>query len=361
EYSSKFSTDKTLDGLAIKEGKIKMGTGFEQFISPPMPKPVCLAINRILNIGSIVAVPIYSESEVIGVIDFVLEKPDGQITKQEIEMMKAIADQTGIVATNLRLFDQIQKANSELEEVNKHLRQLDEAKSEFISIASHQLRTPMTGIMGYLSMLTSGDFGKINPRIDSILHNLLNASKRMIRLINLFLNVSRIESGKFNLDLAKIDLAKLIDSEVHEVINIAKEKGLKLSFRKPDKQLPPVTADESKLADVILNIIDNAIKYTPQGSITVTVDKHLDNEVIVKVKDTGMGINPEEAHKLFGKFSRGEGMSRVNPDGSGLGLFIAKRIVEAHDGNIWAESLGKGKGSIFQFVLPIAGPKNKKF
>ena len=361
EFSSRFSDDKTLDGLAIKEGKIKIGSGFEQFISPPIPKAICLGINKLLKIGAIVAVPIFSENEVTGVIDFVLEKPDGEITKQEIEMMKALADQTGIVARNLKLFEEIQSANAELEEVNKHLRQLDEAKSEFISIASHQLRTPMTGIMGYLSMLTSGDFGKINPRIDSILHSLLNASKRMIRLINLFLNVSRIESGRFSLDLAKIDLIKLIETEVHEVINIAKEKGLKLTFAKPDKQVPPVMADESKVADVILNLVDNAIKYTPSGSVKVTIDRYLENQVIVKVKDTGLGINPEEAHKLFGKFARGEGMSRVNPDGSGLGLFIAKRVVEAHDGSIWADSEGKGKGSTFQFTLPIKGPKNKKF
>ena len=219
----------------------------------------------------------------------------------------------------------------------------------------------MTGIMGYLSMLTSGDFGKINPRILSILHNLLTASKRMIRLINLFLNVSRIEAGHFTLDLAKIDIVKLIEAEVNEVINIAKEKGLKLRFKKPDKQLPPVTADESKIADVILNLVDNSIKYSQEGSVTVTVDRYEDDKVIVRVKDTGMGIDPEETHKLFGKFSRGEGIARVNPDGSGLGLFIAKRVVEAHDGNVWAESKGKGKGATFQFILPINGPRNRKF
>ncbi|MFH1598055.1 MAG: ATP-binding protein [Patescibacteria group bacterium] len=361
EYYSKFSTDKTIDAMAAKTGRIKIGSGFEQFISPPLPKPVCYAVNKMLKVKSIVAVPIFSENEVIGIIDFVLAKEEGEISQQEIEMMKAIADQTGIVASNLRLFEQIQKANNELEKVNKHLLQLDKAKSEFISIASHQLRTPMTGIMGYLSMLTSGDFGKIDPKISGILADLLKASKRMIRLINLFLNVSRIEAGRFTLDLAKIDMVNLIDTEIKEVINIAKEKGLKLIFKKPVKQIPPVMADESKVADIILNLVDNAIKYTPKGNITVTIDRYYDDKVIVRVKDTGMGIDTDEAHKLFGKFARGEGMARVNPDGSGLGLFIAKRVVEAHDGNIWAESEGQDKGSTFQFILPIDGPKNKKF
>ena len=117
EFSSQFSKDNTLDGLAIRENKIKMGCGFEQFISPPIPKAVCLGMNKILKVGSIVAVPIFSENEAIGVIDFVLEKPDGEITKQEIEMMKAIADQTGIVATNLKLFGEIQKPTQNWKEL----------------------------------------------------------------------------------------------------------------------------------------------------------------------------------------------------------------------------------------------------
>jgi signal transduction histidine kinase len=353
EYKGDLKTDKTLGIKAILEGKIQFGDHLDEFLSPPVPKLALRAIEKVIKVKSVVGVPIYSEDQIIGVIEVVLPKPKSEITKREIEMMKSLADQTGIVARNLRLFERIRKTNEELAEANERLKQLDQAKTEFVSIASHQLRTPMTGIMGYLSMLTAGDFGKLPPKHFKILTDLLGESQRMIRLINIFLNVSKIEAGKFELNKDNtVQLEDLIESEVKEVEKIANAKNIKLEFKKPKEKMPQIHADPDKLKDVMLNLIDNAVKYTSEGSITISVEKMV-NEIKISVKDTGVGIKSEEAKQLFAKFSRGSGIARINPDGSGLGLFIAKKIIEGHEGQIWVESKGEGKGSTFSFTLPI--------
>ncbi|MDZ7798291.1 MAG: ATP-binding protein [Patescibacteria group bacterium] len=351
-YSTPINKDKTLDGMAIKEAQIKFGSGFQEFISPPVPKAACLGMNKLLGVKTIVAVPIFSEDDVIGVIDFVTKKKREDISKKELEAMRSLADQTGIVSRNLRLFEQIQKTNKELEEANERLKQLDEAKTEFVSIASHQLRTPMTSIKGYLSMLTAGDFGKLKPEHNKLLKQLLDESERMIRLINQFLNVSKIEAGKFELSKNKIKLEEMVAKLVDELKKPAEEKGLKLIYKKPKKKMPQVMADSDKISEIILNLIDNAIKYTEKGKIVVNLEKEKDN-IKFSVKDTGVGIAPKEAKNLFGKFSRGPGIAKIQPDGSGLGLFISKNVVEGHHGKIWVESEGKGKGSQFCFLLPI--------
>ena len=233
--------------------------------------------------------------------------------------------------------------------------EVDRMKSEFISLASHQLRTPMTGIMGYLSMMTSGDFGKIAPEHKKILDELLTESQRMIRLINQFLNVSKIEAGKFTYTKNDVQIEDLVVREIKELNKAATDKKLKIIPKLPKEKLPMIIADADKLQDVILNLIDNAIKYTAEGTITVGVERQGD-QIHFFVKDTGIGIRPEDAHELFNKFVRGSGIAQIHPDGSGLGLFIAKSIIDSHGGRIWADSDGTGKGSTFQFTLPISAP-----
>ncbi|MBU2235616.1 HAMP domain-containing histidine kinase, partial [Patescibacteria group bacterium] len=225
-------------------------------------------------------------------------------------------------------------------------------KSEFMSIASHQLRTPLSGIMGYLSMLQEGDFGQMTGDQTKVIEDVLEGSRRLIRMVNLFLNVTRIEAGRFKLNKSKVDIVKVIQSEVKELRPTTSKKKLKLKFVKPKEKIPLLNVDEDKIKDVVLNLVDNAIKYTEKGGITVTVQKK-ESKVLIMVKDTGVGISPPEAEKLFSKFVRGSGVSRLSPDGSGLGLFIARKIVDTHGGNIWAESEGEGKGSTFNVELPI--------
>ncbi len=361
-YYGDYRNDKTRSIKAIKLGKVQIGTDFADFISPPIPAEVAKKIQEHLGIKTIIAVPIYSEEGIVGVIDFLLERDPGELKETDLSMMKALCNQTGIVYRNIELYRQLEDSNRDLAEANKHLQQLDQAKSEFVSIASHQLRTPMTGIMGYLSMILQGDFGKVPDEQNKVLQGLLEESQRMIRLINLFLNVSKIESGKLELNKRQVQFEELVEKEAHVVGKAAEDKDLKLVYDKPDKPLPPVMADADKLGDVIMNLTDNAIKYTDEGSITLKTE--VDGGMMhFSVHDTGRGIPPEEAKKLFTKFVRGYGIAQVNPDGSGLGLYVARRLTEAHGGKIWVESAGEGKGSTFHVQIPLAkegGVESKK-
>jgi len=338
----------------IRTGEMRMTESFPDVIHPPLPKPLAAAIQKVLGMKSMVLIPIVAEGRAIGVIEIGLKKPLKDISKQEIATMQSMADELGIVSRNLKLFDQLRKANADLEIANQHLKQLDQAKSEFVSIASHQLRTPMTGIMGYLSMMVGGDFGRIDPKHLTILRTLLDESQRMIRLINLFLNVSKIEAGKFSITKKEVQILDVIEREVQELTKIASDKGLKLVFERPKQPFAAMFLDPDKLQDVLLNLIDNAIKYTAKGSIRITAEQDATG-VTVHIKDTGIGISKQNIRELFNKFVRAQGIAQIHPDGSGLGLFIAKSVVEGHGGKIWVESEGEGRGSTFSFWLPFGG------
>lgn len=351
KYSMNFKTSNTLSALAIKTGEIKIGDQMTRFISPPVPKVITSAIQKLIRAKSIAAVPIYSEDKIIGVIDYVLAKPKGEIDSNEIQMMKALADQVGIVTRNLIYYEKLQDVNRKLEKANVELKKLDQAKSEFISIASHQLRTPLTVIKGYISMILEGFYGNTARPLKNTLKKVFESTERLIRLVNELLNVSRIESGKMVFNLQPMSLGKLVSSVVLELQQAAKDKGLKLIFQK-SANLPPINGDEEKLRQVVMNLIDNSIKYTPHGKIWVNIERK-DDVLEFSVKDTGMGIDKRDLPRLFQKFSRGTGMSLVHTEGTGIGLFIGKKIIEAHGGKIWAESKGRDQGSRFAFTVKI--------
>ena len=201
-------------------------------------------------------------------------------------------------------------------------------------------------------MMIDDDFGKMPPNIIKVIKDLFESASRLARLINVFLNVSRIESGRLKLEKKSIQINDLIDSVVVELINQAKQKGLKLEYKKPKGNIPQIFADSDKLREVILNLVDNAIKYTPKGKVEIFLEFDKENMTFI-TKDTGIGIDPKEAKSLFRKFVRGSGVAQIHTGGSGLGLFIAQKIIKEHNGKVWAESEGKGKGSIFKFVVPL--------
>ncbi|MFC1687448.1 ATP-binding protein [Patescibacteria group bacterium] len=357
EYWGRYDKDDTLTIRAIRSGAEEVGDRLCEFVSPPVPKEICETIQREIGIKGVIAVPIRSENEYVGAIVYVLDKKTKNLKRVDFQMMRALANQTGIMYKNIELYRQLQETNKKIEEANKHLQQLDQAKSEFVSIASHQLRTPMTGIKGYLSMMVGGDFGKIKKEQKEILQNLLNESNRMIRLIGVFLNVSKIESGKLQLKKSTGRIENIIEKAIEVLSRQAESKKLKLKFEKPKKMLPEVMMDKDKIGDVVMNLIDNAIKYTDKGKITISAK--LEGDMLhTWVVDSGIGIEPHEAKELFNKFVRGYGIAQINPDGSGLGLYVARRLTEAHGGKIWVESDGKGKGSRFQFTLPLNPSKD---
>ena len=351
-YFVSLESNDNLAVQAIKEARIISGDSFYDFLKPALNEAMCRALQKGLGIKTVVAVPVYSEEKIIGVMDYALAKSASEITPVEQEMMKSLANQVGIVYRNITLYQQIQKANADLSSANERLKQLDSAKSEFLSIASHQLRTPLTGIKGYLSMILEGDYGQVSSKILPVVQDVFQASDRLTRLVNIFLNVSRIESGHFEITRKPMDLVILVEEVMKDLKLAAEHKSLVLIFHKPSKLIPALSVDSDKIKDVVLNLVDNAIKYTPKGKIEVKLEQ-IGQAVKVSVKDTGIGMKPGQAQELFKKFVRGEGVAQINTDGSGLGLFIAKKIVEAHGGKVWAESAGEGMGSTFIFTLPI--------
>jgi len=240
----------------------------------------------------------------------------------------------------------------ELEVANERLKQLDQAKSDFISIASHQLRTPLTVIKGYISMIMDGNFGAITTTISDSLNKVYISNQRLINLVEDLLNISRIESGRLQVVMENKQLEDLVASVCDELEHSAEKKGLKFEFIKPATKFPAVRMDEEKMRQVVMNLIDNSIKYTPKGSVTVSLKLQADN-ILFCVSDSGLGVRAEDMPNLFKKFSRGTGMSLIHTEGTGLGLYVVKQIVKIHGGRTWIESAGEFKGSKFYFEMPF--------
>jgi signal transduction histidine kinase len=240
-----------------------------------------------------------------------------------------------------------------LANANARLRELDKQKTEFVSIASHQLRSPIAAIKGYTSMIVEGSFGQVPKNLDEPLERILESGQRISIMVDDFLNVTRIEQGRMTYNMAPQNAYTLITSVVNELKVVAEKKGLELSVISEDVCKCFVKADEGKLKQIFSNLIDNAIKYTPQGWIHIIVSKlEQENKVLIKIQDTGIGIAPDEVQNLFQKFNRASNANEVNVLGTGLGLYIAREILKAHDGWINVESGGIGKGSTFVVELP---------
>jgi len=251
-----------------------------------------------------------------------------------------------------RLATQLAATNIRLEGAYKRLKKLDKAKSEFISIASHQLRTPLTAIKGYISMMLEGDYGKLSKGAVRAMENVYQSNERLIKLVNSLLNLSRIEAGRLKVEKMKTSIIALIEDLMEEFKPQAEKKNLYLKFEKPDIKVPSVNIDREKIRQALANLLDNAIKYTQKGGIKIGI-KVENSYLRISISDTGEGMAKEELSKIFQSFSRAGAGRRLWTEGAGLGLYIAKRFIEMHKGRIWAESLGKGKGSTFFVELPI--------
>ncbi len=305
--------------------------------------------------------PLASADEVIGYL-LLGEQQGGGYGKRDISVLETIADELVIAIQNARsvqvvrdvnthLEQRINDATRELRHSNARLLELDVTKDEFLSMASHQLRTPLTSIKGYISMVLEGDAGEITDTQRNLLSEAFASSERMVHLISDFLNVSRLQTGKFIIDRSQTDLDKITIQEVAGMQQMAENHGLKLSY-KGSNRIPLLYVDEGKLRQVIMNFIDNAIYYSPEGK-QITVDLAVeDGDVVLRVVDKGMGVPPEVQKKLFTKFFRAENARKQRPDGTGVGLFLAKKVIDGHGGRLVFES-ALGKGSTFGFRLPI--------
>ncbi len=268
---------------------------------------------------------------------------------------------TGAIGINLvrsvkkevALRERIQKQEKELEKANTRLTELDQLKSEFVSLATHQIRGPLTAIKGYASMMIQGDLGKVPENLEGTIHTIYDSSTALTGVVQDFLDISRIEQGRMKYDFSIFDLGKLVYDVAQELDPTIVRKGLKIKLD-IEKNLV-VNADIGKLRQVFENLIDNAIKYSPKGTIIVTAKRTEEKMAQVSIKDNGVGIKPETLPKLFQKFSRAEDASKANILGTGLGLYVARQLITALKGTITAESEGEGKGSTFVVELPLKG------
>lgn len=288
----------------------------------------------------------------------------GLLFIQDVSIIRIIVSITLIIYLLLAIFlvksvkrvdtqrDQIQKQAKDLEQANIRLTELDQQKTEFISLATHQLRGPLGAIKGYASLLLEGDFGEISERVRKAVKTIFQSTESMVVLVNDYLDVSRIEQGKMKYDFTTFNLKDLLDTAIQEIRPMVEAAHLNISFRCDDKVDYRVHADMGKLKQVILNILDNGVKYTHEGGIMVTLTRKTnDRKLIISIVDTGVGIPEEVIPHLFEKFSRAPDASKVNILGTGLGLYVAKKFIEAHQGHIWVNSQGKGKGSQFYIEL----------
>ncbi|KKQ78182.1 MAG: hypothetical protein A3A96_00170 [Candidatus Zambryskibacteria bacterium RIFCSPLOWO2_01_FULL_39_39] len=254
--------------------------------------------------------------------------------------------------------EKIEVLAKDLERANEKLRELDNLKSEFLSLATHQIRAPLTAIKGYSSMLLEGDFGVLPQKAKDSVETIRKSCQNLINIVGDFLNISRIEQGRMVYEKSIFDVGELVKEVANELKPNILDAGLSLELE-PFNFSAKINADRNKIKQVIGNVIDNAVKYTIHGSIKISVfedeNKNLPavRQVKIAVKDSGVGIDPSEINKLFSKFSRTKDASKTNVIGTGLGLYIAKKMAEAHQGDIKVVSEGVGKGTTFTIELPI--------
>jgi signal transduction histidine kinase len=241
---------------------------------------------------------------------------------------------------------------NQLSVANDKLREMDNTKTEFISIASHQLRTPLTSIKGYVSLILEGSYGVFPETLRGALNNIYTSTERLIALVEDLLDVSRIESGRMVFDYSTFQIEDACKEIASSFSIKAGNKNLELKLELPEKTLSEVMTDRARLVEVISNLVDNAVKYTDHGGITMRV-REKETKMQVEISDTGIGVPKTEIPYLFAKFSRGKDISRLNASGSGLGLHYAKKVIEALKGTVWVESEGEGKGSKFVVEFPI--------
>jgi signal transduction histidine kinase len=294
----------------------------------------------LLALGSKSSGDIYSQQD-LNLLDILT--PEAAVALQNARAYEEIR------RFNITLQDEVNRATADLQTANVKLQELDKLKDEFVSLASHELRTPMTAIKGSLSTILEGFAGEVSPQSKEFLTAAYNENDRLIRLINNLLNISRIEAGRFTFTVVKTDMDQLISEVVHNLEMAGNEKNLFLKYEKVE-ELPPVYADIDKVKEVLVNLVGNAIKFTHKGGITIRAI-HKDNQVITSVTDTGSGIAKEDQELLFKKFSQ-VGSYTKQGGGTGLGLYISKQIIEGLKGQVWLEST-LGTGSTFFFSLPI--------
>jgi signal transduction histidine kinase len=253
-------------------------------------------------------------------------------------------DELGTLAANLnRVSEELGQLYQQLERASRH-------KSEFLANMSHELRTPLNAVLGYTELILDKIYGEVPDKIREVLERVQNSGRHLLALINDVLDLSKIEAGQLTLSLNDYSMADVVQAVVAAVASLAAEKKLTLKMAVPS-DLPRGKGDERRITQVLINLVGNAIKFTEAGEVAIRATVS-NGEFLVAVSDTGPGISENDQQRIFEEFQQGDGSSTRPKGGTGLGLTIAKRIVELHRGRVWVQS-GLGQGSTFWFALPV--------
>lgn len=342
----------------VTEG-LKNGTTFSSVTSSPKDVQT---ITSMFHVDHFVLTPILTQNGIAGFVFVGNQSNAAGTTEGDEELLSILANQIGQSLENARLFEQIFRSRQNLElKIQERTKQLESAleevkivsktKSEFISAVSHELRTPLTSIKGYAAILMAGKLGDVPEPVKLRLGKINEHSDNLVGLINNLLDIARIESGRVEMSMKQSDLAHIVEN-VHDLLTPQmKEKNIHWRFIKPP-DLPEILSDPTQIERVFINLIGNAIKFTPpEGTITVKMKNDLE-KLSVEVSDTGIGIPEENIGKLFDEFFRVENKINQNVKGTGLGLSLAKKIIEAHNGTIWVTSK-VNVGTTFHFTIPF--------
>lgn len=332
-------------------------TDWKDILSPPLTPEAARTNQTHAAIKTSMVYPVFAQNKPIGSLIFSMTKDYSEVTEDEKDLLLGFTDLVGLAVQNSMLYTSLQNTDKKLKEANQKLAVLNKLKDDFVSIASHELRTPMTAIRSYAWMALHRSDVPLSDKLKKYLERTLVSTERLINLVNDMLNVSRIESGRIEIHPEPFDIQNLVGEVLVEIDAKAKEKNLHIESIKTE--IPKIFADSNKVHQVLLNLLGNALKFTPAGGL-IQISYFSDGHMVdISIKDNGVGISKDDVARLFQKFSRLDNtyIAASSTGGTGLGLYISKSLVELMKGKIIVKSDGPGKGATFTFSLPVTSPK----
>ena len=336
--------------LAIRSRRRRVASTLASVLSPSIPDEHVKLFVKSSRVKSTLVLPLVSGDRPVGVLVVGMDRSSRDLTAYERDTFSSLIGPITIAIQKAETYARLQRTTKQLREANHKLRALDAMKTEFLSIASHQLRTPLAVMKGYIGLLKSGMMGPLVPKQDETLGRMADGTEQLILLVNHLLDVSRIESGRLVMRLVPTDIRGLLEGVTKFIQGKAQERGLTLSCEMPEVPVN-VDVDVEKVKEVFMNLLDNAVKYTETGGVKVRMWTE-GGLAKVSVSDTGRGLTAEDLEKLFQKFVTGSASKHVQTT-TGLGLYVVRKLMEAMGGTAIAESQGTGTGSTFILTFPL--------